>query len=64
MQNNMHELWALLNFLFPKIFSSSTPFGKSIANYCCGLRSRQLVLLPLTPSGVLAVLRTSLRALC
>ncbi|CXH96097.1 DEAD/DEAH helicase, putative [Plasmodium berghei] len=28
LQNNMKELWALLNFLLPKIFSSSTDFEK------------------------------------
>ena len=30
LQNNLHELWALLNFLLPDIFSSSEQFdGKS-----------------------------------
>ena len=27
-QNNLHELWALLNFLYPKIFTSSEPFDQ------------------------------------
>ena len=26
MQNNLHELWAMLNFLFPTVFVSSRPF--------------------------------------
>lgn len=25
-QNNLHELWALLNFLLPEVFSSSEKF--------------------------------------
>merc|ERR1719198_1286508 len=28
MQNNLHELWALLNFLLPDIFSSSEDFDE------------------------------------
>ncbi|KXS19390.1 hypothetical protein M427DRAFT_120389 [Gonapodya prolifera JEL478] len=28
LQNNLHELWALLNFLLPDIFSSSTKFDE------------------------------------
>ncbi|EOD36557.1 hypothetical protein EMIHUDRAFT_429157, partial [Emiliania huxleyi CCMP1516] len=28
-QNNLHELWALLNFLFPDIFNTSEPFDRS-----------------------------------
>ena len=27
-QNNLHELWSLLNFLMPDIFSSSDDFDK------------------------------------
>ena len=27
-QNNLHELWALLNFLYPHIFTSSEPFDQ------------------------------------
>lgn len=27
-QNNMHELWALINFLYPALFKSSEPFDK------------------------------------
>ena len=27
-QNNLHELWALLNFLLPEIFSSAETFDK------------------------------------
>jgi SWI/SNF-related matrix-associated actin-dependent regulator of chromatin subfamily A member 5 len=26
LQNNLHELWALLNFLLPEVFSSSEKF--------------------------------------
>lgn len=26
LQNNLHELWALLNFLLPEMFSSSEDF--------------------------------------
>ena len=32
MQNNLHELWALLNFLLPTIFSSSEEFDAMFAN--------------------------------
>ncbi|CAB4064730.1 SMARCA5 [Lepeophtheirus salmonis] len=28
LQNNLHELWALLNFLLPEVFSSSNDFDK------------------------------------
>jgi len=28
LQNNLHELWALLNFLMPKIFASSDDFDE------------------------------------
>ena len=28
MQNNLHELWALLNFLLPDVFSSSEQFDE------------------------------------
>jgi SWI/SNF-related matrix-associated actin-dependent regulator of chromatin subfamily A member 5 len=28
LQNNLHELWALLNFLLPDIFSSSEQFDE------------------------------------
>ncbi len=28
LQNNMHELWSLLNFLYPVHFEESTPFDK------------------------------------
>uniref|UniRef100_A0A6S9VAX5 Uncharacterized protein n=1 Tax=Chrysotila carterae TaxID=13221 RepID=A0A6S9VAX5_CHRCT len=28
-QNNMHELWALLNFLYPEIFTTAEPFDAS-----------------------------------
>lgn len=28
LQNNLHELWALLNFLLPEIFSSSETFDE------------------------------------
>lgn len=28
LQNNLHELWALLNFLLPDIFSSSDQFDE------------------------------------
>ena len=27
-QNNMHEMWAMLSFLFPSIFSNSEPFDR------------------------------------
>jgi SWI/SNF-related matrix-associated actin-dependent regulator of chromatin subfamily A member 5 len=26
LQNNLHELWALLNFMYPDVFTSSAPF--------------------------------------
>ncbi|RKO98091.1 hypothetical protein CXG81DRAFT_14771 [Caulochytrium protostelioides] len=32
LQNNLHELWALLNFLLPDIFSSSDDFDKWFEN--------------------------------
>lgn len=28
LQNNLHELWSLLNFLLPEIFSSSETFDE------------------------------------
>jgi len=28
LQNNLHELWALLNFLLPEIFTSSSDFDE------------------------------------
>lgn len=28
LQNNLHELWSLLNFLLPQIFSSSDDFDE------------------------------------
>jgi SWI/SNF-related matrix-associated actin-dependent regulator of chromatin subfamily A member 5 len=28
LQNNLHELWSLLNFLLPEIFSSSADFDE------------------------------------
>lgn len=28
LQNNLHELWALLNFLLPEVFSSSEKFDE------------------------------------
>ena len=28
MQNNLHELWALLNFLLPEVFSSAETFDE------------------------------------
>ena len=28
LQNNLHELWALLNFLLPDVFSSSEDFDE------------------------------------
>lgn len=28
LQNNLHELWSLLNFLLPEIFSSAETFDK------------------------------------
>jgi SWI/SNF-related matrix-associated actin-dependent regulator of chromatin subfamily A member 5 len=32
LQNNLHELWALLNFLLPDIFSDSTTFDEWFSN--------------------------------
>lgn len=32
LQNNLHELWALLNFLLPDVFNSSE-VGDSIINF-------------------------------
>ena len=31
LQNSLHELWALLNFLLPKIFNSSETFEQAAA---------------------------------
>ena len=31
MQNNLHELWSLLNFLLPEIFSSAETFDEWFA---------------------------------
>jgi SWI/SNF-related matrix-associated actin-dependent regulator of chromatin subfamily A member 5 len=37
LQNNLHELWSLLNFLLPSIFSSSDDFDEwfDLANTNC-----------------------------
>ncbi len=39
LQNNLHELWALLNFLLPDVFNSSEvssiKSNKLIVTYCC-----------------------------
>lgn len=32
LQNNLHELWSLLNFLLPEIFSNSELFDNWFAN--------------------------------
>ena len=32
LQNNLHELWSLMNFLIPDIFVSAEPFDNWIAN--------------------------------
>ncbi len=29
LQNNLHELYALLNFLYPDVFTDSTPFDNA-----------------------------------
>ena len=37
LQNNLHELWALLNFLLPDVFSSSDDFDEWFnTNSCLG----------------------------
>jgi SWI/SNF-related matrix-associated actin-dependent regulator of chromatin subfamily A member 5 len=37
LQNNLHELWALLNFLLPDVFSSSEDFDEWFnTNTCLG----------------------------
>lgn len=37
LQNNLHELWALLNFLLPDVFSSSGDFDAWFnTNTCLG----------------------------
>ena len=37
LQNNLHELWALLNFLLPEVFSSSDDFDEWFnTNNCLG----------------------------
>ncbi|TMW47972.1 hypothetical protein DOY81_006955, partial [Sarcophaga bullata] len=37
LQNNLHELWALLNFLLPDVFNSSEDFGEWLkVNTCLG----------------------------
>ena len=47
LQNNLHELWALLNLLVPEIFSSSEDFDEwfdisTEVRAACGLRAQQL----------------------
>lgn len=32
LQNNLHELWALLNFLLPEVFSSSE--ARNFVDFC------------------------------
>ena len=37
LQNNLHELWALLNFLLPDVFTSSADFDEWFnTNNCLG----------------------------
>ena len=37
LQNNLHELWALLNFLLPEVFSSAEDFDEWFnTNKCLG----------------------------
>ena len=37
LQNNLHELWALLNFLLPDVFTSSDDFDEWFnTNNCLG----------------------------
>ena len=39
LQNNLHELWALLKFLLPEVFSSSDDFDEWFnTNNCLGNR--------------------------
>lgn len=45
-QNNLHELWALLNFLLPDVFSSSEQFdevSKADADATSAAQELQLV---------------------
>lgn len=42
LQNNLHELWALLNFLLPDVFNSSEDFDAWFNTYEC-LGDNQLI---------------------
>lgn len=39
LQNNLHELWALLNFLLPEVFSSAEKFDDWFTNHEKGAES-------------------------
>lgn len=55
-QNNLEELWALLNFLLPSIFNSSDDFAqwfnKPFENVADPSAEEQVILLNLSVSGV------------
>ena len=47
LQNNLHELWSLLNFLLPDVFNSAAVSQRCrhvrlLATYCVGLIFRSL----------------------
>ena len=48
LQNNLHELYALLNFLYPDVFTDSTPFDNAF-----DLVHHRVRAAPRLPSGVL-----------
>ena len=41
LQNNLHELWSLLNFLLPEIFSNSELFDNWFDNATDGKKERK-----------------------
>ena len=65
LQNNLHELWALLNFLLPEVFSSAEKFDEWFAANAEAEVVQQLhkVAFPLgRPSNTLPAIRSVLAA--
>ena len=54
-QNNLHELWALLNFLYPKIFTSSEPFDQGFDAQSGKVTLTLTLTLTLTPTPTLTL---------
>ena len=45
LQNNLHELYALLSFLYPDVFTDPTPFDQAfdLTKHRCALKTQKLL---------------------